>query len=191
MKKYIGLFIIALIVTANAFAQEEGSVDKDSRKKLTKEEKAELKKAEAEAMAKMVDSLIRERRFVLEADFLSNQNGNRIIVNNLINFIMVDSSDIVIQTASTTRPGGSNGMGGITTRGRITGYEVKKTGKNNQSYFIRLMANTTIGMYDIFFNINPSSATNATISGIRSGKLNYHGVIKSMEDSRVFKGMTI
>ncbi|HEX2395180.1 MAG TPA: DUF4251 domain-containing protein [Bacteroidales bacterium] len=191
MKKYISLMILAFLVLLTASAQEEGVVDSKSRRKLTKEERAELRKAEEQAVARMVDSLIENRKFVLEADFLSNQTGNRIIVNNLINFIIIDSSKIVIQTASTTGLGGYNGMGGVTTRGNITSYEVKKTGRNASVYYIRLLANTSIGPYDIFFNISPNSSTDATISGIRAGKLNYHGVIKPLESSKVFKGMAI
>jgi len=191
MKKYISLVLIALVVTVNVLAQEEGTVDSKSRRKLTKQERVELRKAEEEAISRMVDSLIQKRKFVLEADYLSNQTGNRIIVNNLINFIIVDSARIIIQTASTTGIGGYNGMGGITARGNITGFEVKRTGRNNEVFYIRLIATTSIGPYDIFFNILPNSMTDATISGIRSGKLNYHGYIKPLETSRVFKGMAI
>jgi hypothetical protein len=104
---------------------------------------------------------------------------------------LVDSANIIIQTASTSGVGGYNGMGGITARGNITAFEVKKTGRNNMSYYVRLMASTAIGPYDIFFNIMPNSVTDATISGIRAGRLNYHGVIKPLESSRVFKGMAI
>lgn len=191
MKKYISLLIIAFFVMLSAYAQEEGVVDNKSRRKLSKAEKAELRKAEEQVVARMVDSIIEKRKFVLEADFLSNQTGNRIIVNNLINFIIVDSSRIIIQTGSTTGLGGYNGMGGVTTRGNITSYEVKKTGRNSSVYYIRLLANTSIGTYDIFFNISPNSNSDATVSGIRAGKLNYHGVIKPLENSRVFKGMAI
>jgi hypothetical protein len=190
MKKYI-LILLALIFTAGAFAQEEGTVDPKLRRKLTKQERAEIRKTEEETMTRMVDSLIRNRKFVLEADFLSNQTGHRVVVNNLINFIIVDSGRVVIQTASTSGLGGYNGMGGITVRGRITGFEVKKTGRNKDVYYIRMLANTSVGPYDIFFNILPNSTTDATISGIRYGKLNYHGNIKPIEASRVFKGMAI
>lgn len=191
MKKYISILFLALSVIFGAYAQEESTTDPKLRKKLSKEEKAELKKVEREAVARMVDSLIEERKFVLEADFLSNQTGVRRVVNNLINFIVVDSNRIVIQTASTTGIGGPNAMGGITARGNISGFEVKRTGRNDTSYFIRLMANTAIGPYDIFFNISPDSNADATISGIRYGKLNYHGVIKPLEKSKVFQGMAI
>ena len=179
------------MIALYAFAQEEGTLDIKTTKKLTKEQRIEQKRLDEAVMAKIVDSLVEHRKFVLEADFLSNQSGQRVIVNNLLNFIMIDSSSIIIQFASTTGIGGPNGMGGVTARGRISSFEVKKTGKKKDIYYVRLMANTTIGIYDIFMSISPSSNTNATISGITRGKLNYHGNIKPLGQSRVFKGMSI
>ncbi len=191
MKKLVFLLIMVLSAGYTAYSQEDGTVDPKLKRKLTKEEKAIIKEAEERAMAQMVDSLIKERRFVLEAEYLSNQYGNRIVVNSLINFIIVDSNNIVIQIASTTGVGGYNGLGGITTRGRITSYEITKTGKARNNYAIRLMASTVIGTFDIFFNISPNSNTNATISGNSPGRLNYYGSIKPIEVSKVFKATAI
>ena len=190
MKKFIACIIIGTIALS-IFAQEEGTLDSQTTKKLTKEQKIEQRRIEEAAMSKIVDSIIEHRKFVLEADFLSNQSGYRVIANNLLNFILIDSSNIVIQIASNTGIGGPNGMGGITTRGHISSFEVRKTGKKKDIYYVRLMANTTIGIYDIFMNISPSSDTNATISGITPGKLNYHGQIKPLSKSKVFKAMSI
>jgi hypothetical protein len=190
MKKMLVSIIISLFAIYT-FSQQEGVVDVNTTKKLTKEQKLELRRAEEAATARMVDSLVAKRKFVLEADFLSNQTGNRVVVNSLINFIALDSSKIVIQIASTTGIGGPNGMGGVTTRGRISKLEVRKTGKNKDFYWIRLIANTTLGTYDISFNISPDSNTDASISGITPGKLNYHGYIKPLEKSKVYQGMTI
>lgn len=190
MKKYfVCLFFV--LITLTAFSQEERSVEATETKKLTKEQRAEQRRVAEEVMAKVVDSLIQQRKFVLEADFLSNQTGNRVSVNSLINFIIVDSSEIVIQIASTTGIGGPNGMGGVTTRGRISSFDVKKTGRNKDVYYIRLMANTTLGTYDIYLHVSPNSNTDASLSGLTPGKLNYHGMIKPMNKSKVFKGMTI
>lgn len=190
MKKYI-VSIVFVMIAILAFSQEERSIEAPETKKLTKEQRAEQRRLADEAMASVVDSIIQRRKFVLEADFLSNQSGNRVNVNSLLNFIIVDSSDIVIQVASTTGIGGPNGMGGVTTRGRISSFDVKKTGKNKDVYYIRLMANTTLGTYDIYLHVSPNSNADASLSGITPGKLNYHGMIKPMNKSRVFKGMAI
>jgi hypothetical protein len=190
MKKIVVL-ILSWLIAISAFSQEEGAVDSQTTKKLTKEQKMAIRQAEEEVMSRMVDSLVKVKRFVLEADYLSNQTGYRVHVSNLINFIIVDSARITIQIASTTGIGGPNGMGGITTNGYISSFDVKKAGKGRGYYIVRLMAMTSVGSYDIFLNISPSSNTDATISGVTHGKLNYHGVVKPMDKSRVFKAMSI
>lgn len=191
MKKYIVLIISVFILALQINAQEESRVENSTTRKLSKEQRMALRAAEEAALERMVDSLVKTKRFILEANYLSNQSGVRVTVNNLINFIIVDSSRIVIQFASNSSIGGPNGMGGITTNGRITSYDYKKVGKGKGYYSIRLMTMTSLGMYDIWLNINPSSSTDASISGNTYGKLNYHGVIKPIEMSRAFKGRTI
>jgi hypothetical protein len=190
MKKYIFLWILSFVLIS-AYSQEESAVDSKTTRELSKQQRIENKKMEEAALSKMVDSLVKYRQLVLEADYLSNQTGYRVIVNSLLNFIIVDSTDITIQIASTTGIGGPNGMGGITAVGHITRFEVNKVGKKSTYYSIRLVAMTSVGAYDILLSIFPSSNADATISGTTSGKLNYHGIIKSREKSKVYKGMSI
>lgn len=190
MKKYIILILMSLVVFS-AYSQEENSVDSKTTKKLTKQQKLEQRRAEEEATAKLVDWMVEQKRFVVEADYLSNQTGERINVSSMLNFIIVDSSKITIQIASTTGIGGPNGMGGVTTEGSISRFEIKKIGKTKNSYSIRLFTMTTLGSYDIFLNISPNGNTDASLSGNGGGRLNYHGVIVPIKKSRVFKGMSI
>lgn len=190
MKKLI-VSILVSMVALYCFSQQENAVDAQVTKKLTKEQRQELRRNEEAAMARLVDSMVQSRKFVLEADFLSDQTGNRVVVNSLINFIALDSSKIVIQIASTSGIGGPNGMGGVTTRGNVSKYEVRKTGKNKDVYWMRIIANTTLGTYDISLNISPTSDADASISGLRPGKLNYHGNIKPLGRSKVYQGMSI
>ena len=86
MKKYLFLIGMSLAVL-NAFAQEENSVDSETTKKLTKQQKSEQRKIEAEETAKMVDWMVQNKKFVLEANTISNQTGERHQVSSRINFI--------------------------------------------------------------------------------------------------------
>jgi hypothetical protein len=191
MKKFI-LFLGLSLVVAGAFAQEENSVDTKTTKKLTREEKKELKKREAEEMAKAVDWMIEHKKFVLEANFLSNQTGERVPVSSRINFIAIDSNKITIQLASTSGIGGANGMGGVTTDGTISNFKVSRIGKKTDNgYSIQVFSMTPLGNYDIFFMVSHSGNSDATISGSWNGKLNYHGYLVPLNKSKVFKGMSI
>lgn len=135
--------------------------------------------------------MVEQRKFVLEANYLSNETGQRFVVSSNLNFIKVDSSAITIQIASNTGYGGPNAMGGITTDGTISEYQVKRVGKTKESYSIRLFVSTGVGFYEIFMNISSDGLTTANISGLGSGKLNYHGEIVPISKSRVFKGRSI
>jgi hypothetical protein len=190
MKKILFLVGMSLAVL-NVFAQEENSVDRETTKKLTKAQKAEQRRIEAEETAKMVDWMVNNRKFVLEANQVSNQTGQRIPVSSRINFIAIDSNKITIQLASMSGIGGYNGMGGITTDGTITDFKIGQLGKKSNGYSIRVLAMTSIGSYDIFFSISPNSNADATVGGNWGGRINYHGFLIPLGKSKIFKGMSI
>jgi hypothetical protein len=189
MRKYIIVMIMSMAVLV-AYSQEDNSVDGKTTKKLTKQQKLEQKNAEEEATAKLVDLMVEQKKFVLEANYLSNQTGERVIVDNRLNFIVIDSSKIVIQLGSNTGLG-ANGVGGITADGTISRFDVRKIGKTQRSYSIHVYTMTHIGSYDIFFDISPSGNADASVSGTTRGKLNYHGKLVPLKQSRVYKGMAI
>lgn len=188
--KALGILIMVMMLFPAIYGQTEEAVDKKTQQQLLKEEKRKQREAEKAAMAALVDSMVNMRQFVLEADYLSNQYGNRVVVNSTLNFIMVDSTESVIQTASTSGFGGPNMMGGITADGNITRFEVTKLPKSN-SYSIKMMIMTSVGIYDVFFSISSDGLANATIGGNWGGKLNYHGRLVPLKTSRVYKGRSI
>lgn len=191
MRKLV-VILMAAVLAVPAFGQEEQSVDNRTARKLEREQRKLQEQVEAEAMSRLVDSLVNQRNFVLTANYLSNQYGDRIIVNENINFIYIDSTDIVIQYGSMGSPLiGYNGLGGVTTDGTITKFDVTKTGRNKDNYSIKITAMTTLGIYDIFFFISPDGNGTATIGGNTRGKLIYYGNVLPVEGTRIYKGSVI
>ena len=190
MKTYI-MLILAGMSALSAFAQEEGSVDSKTTKDLSRQQRIEQRRIDEEAAAKLVHQMVQQRQFVLEANMVGNQTGNRIMVNSRINFIAVDSTHITIQLASVSGIGGYNGMGGITAEGTISRFDIQKTGKTKNGYAIRLYTMTRIGSYDIFFTISPSGYADARISGTTRGKTNYYGKLVPLKQSKIYKAMSI
>lgn len=188
--KSIGIMLLVLMLFPVIYGQTEGTVDKKTQKRLLKEERKKQREAEMAETATLVDLMVTTRQFVLEADYLSNQYGRRIMVNSTLNFIIVDSTEGTLQTASMSGVGGSNMMGGVTAEGNITQYEVTKAAKS-KSYSVKLMIMTSIGIYDIFIAISPDGNANATIGGNWGGKLNYHGRLVPLRMSKVYKGRSI
>jgi hypothetical protein len=181
---------MVLMLFPAVYGQNEEAVDSKTQKQLLKEEKKKQREAEKEQQAALVDMMVNARRFVLEADYLSNQYGTRIVVNSTLNFIIVDTTKGTIQTASMSGVGGPNMMGGITADGNITQYELTKSPKN-QGYSLRMMIMTSVGIYDIFFTISSDGSATATLGGNWGGKLNFHGNLVPLGVSRIYKGRSV
>lgn len=188
MKKVILLSLAAMLSYA-VFSQVEDNVPSNEQKQLTKAEKKELRTLENEKRAELTQEMVKSRQFVLEADYIGNQTGNRIPVNSTINFVEVDTTHIVIQLGSMTGIG-YNGVGGITTEGQISSFKTTEN-KKGDAYTMRIITNTLLGNYDIVIFVNSYGNANATISGTTYGKLNYYGRIVPVLTSRIYKGRSL
>jgi hypothetical protein len=154
--------------------------------KLSRKEKKEVEKAQLAANFYVLDSLLNVRSFVLEADYLQNQYGDMVNVTSMLNFIKVNGSKGVLQTGSNMRMG-SNGVGGVTAEGNIGTWEISKNTKS-MSYSLRFNIVTNLGNFDIFMTVYSDTRASATISGYTSDKLTWNGHLKTINNSRVFKG---
>ena len=168
----IGLFLISF--TGN------------SQEKLSREEKKEIKRDKAYYNFQVVDSMIENKRFVLEADYLENKFGIRHPVSSLLNFIRVDSNDAVLQTGSDMYQG-YNDLGGVTAEGSIQGLKISKNMKD-LSFFLRFTVMTNIGIYDVAMTIHSDKYARAEISGLGPGKLIYSGRVLNPWESKAYKG---
>jgi hypothetical protein len=183
MKKIIlsktGLFLTLglLWISSDIYGQEF---------KLTRQEQREIRKAERVASFNFLDTLLENRSFVLEADYIQNKWGDRFIVPQMLNFIKVDSSYVVLQTGSNVRFG-YNGVGGVTAEGRASDWKLVRNFKN-LNYNLRFNVLTDIGVYDVLMWIGADKVARATITGLWPGSLTFDGYIKSLDNSRVFKG---
>lgn len=178
MKKIV--FILILAVTSSfAFAQNQD----DSN--MTRKEK---RKAELEKNYQLTKKMLEERNFVLESDFLQGRYGNRIPVSSTINFVMVEDSTGVIQVGS-NHGVGSNGVGGLTAKGRITKWEFEANDKK-KTFDLTMTVMTNIGIYDVHFWINPRGQATARLTGMRAGNLTFDGDIVALQNSAVYEGQS-
>jgi hypothetical protein len=180
--KHIAVILLSFfLVSVSVNAQEE---------KLSKREKRKLeRKTERERTYERTGHMLDSMKFVLEADYLDNQRGNRMVVSNTLNFIKVDSDNAVLQIGRNTGIG-NNGVGGTTAEGRISRYEVRKNEKK-KTYDVRMNVNTNIGHYDIFMMVTSDGSARATLTGIYPGKLIWDGDIVAIDESRIYKGRTL
>jgi hypothetical protein len=171
------LLIGLLLISVPGYSQD---------KKLSRNERKDLRKAEMAANYNVLNTLVGSMRFVLEADYLENKYGDKVPVSPLINFIMVNASDGVLQTGSNFRIG-YNGVGGITAEGTIGNFEFEKNDKS-LSYNVSFNILTNLGAYDIHMTVYSDFRARASISGVTSDKLVYTGRLEPLTKSKVYKG---
>lgn len=154
--------------------------------KLSRQERKEVRKAQMAANFHILDSLLNARSFVLEADYLQNQYGDRVFVSSNLNFIMVAQSNGVLQTGTDSRLG-YNGVGGVTAEGNIGTWEIHRDVKR-LSYRLHFSLLTNLGHYDVFMTVSSDNRASATITGLGPGKLTWEGHLNTLYNTRVFKG---
>ncbi len=175
------LLSVLLLISATAYSQDNRD------RKLSREERKELRHAEMAANFNFINDLLASKRFVVEADYLENKYGNKVPVSPMINFIMMNASEGVLQTGSNFRVG-YNGVGGVTAEGTIGDFEFSSNMKS-LSYTVKFDILTNLGSYDIIMNVYSDFRVRATISGVTSSKLIYTGKLEPLAKSKVHKGM--
>ena len=157
--------------------------------KPDKKERKEAKKTQLAANFYVQDSLLFERNFVLEADYLQNKIGEVLPVSNTLNFLKVDGARGILQTGSDYRSG-YNGFGGVTVDGNIDAYKIYKDLKSlNHRVTFNLLSN--LGSFNVDLNVSADNSASATITGTTSGRLTWRGHLKSLASSRAYKGAVI
>ncbi len=154
--------------------------------KLNRQEKKDLEQTKLKANFQAIDTLLERKTFVLEADFLRNRYGLPVPVTSVLNFILVDSSHVVLQTGSNYHRG-FNGVGGVTAEGNIQNYKVVKDSRN-LSFTVSFSVMTNVGIFDIFMTISADTSASATITGLSSGRLTWDGYFKNLYNTFVYKG---
>jgi hypothetical protein len=152
-------------------------------------EKSELRKSALMRNYDIIDSLFTNKSFVLEANYLANEYGDRIVVSPTINFIKVTDARGVLQTGVLSSLG-YNGVGGVTTSGDVGGWKVIANPKN-LSHYLHFSLQTTLGMYDISLTVTADNHATATLTGLTPGKLIFQGYLETPGNSRVYKGHEI
>jgi hypothetical protein len=169
------LVTVFLLITTDIFSQDI---------ELTREEKKEAKKAEAYMNFQSIDSMLMRKDFVLLANYLENQYGDRVMVTSSINFVKVEDGKAVLQTGTASSVG-YNGVGGVTAEGNINNWEINKNMKG-LTHSVKFDIMTNIGIYSIFLTVSSNNYAQAIITGLTRGKLVYTGRLEPASKSRVY-----
>jgi hypothetical protein len=154
--------------------------------KMSKQDRKEARRILMETNFKTLDTLLDRRNFVLEANYLQDNEGRRVVVTPLLNFIRVDTTMGVLQTGASFSSG-YNGVGGVTAEGKITNWNLTKDFRNS-SYFLRFSLVSNIGNFDISMIINAGNFAQATITSLSYGRFTWVGHLQPVYNSIIFKG---
>lgn len=182
--KYLSAFILVIIMAGNL--TEIYAQDFMNDAKVTRKEKKEARKAQLFANFKAIDTLLQNKTFVIEAQFLQDRYGMNIPVTSNLNFIRVEPETVVLQTGNNVGMG-YNGVGGVTAEGSLSNYKISSDEKH-LSHMVTFSAITQIGTYDIRMMVGADATVTASITGLTRGELTYKGNLVAPYNSRVYKG---
>ncbi|MBB6459964.1 DUF4251 domain-containing protein [Flammeovirga kamogawensis] len=197
--KYLFAFII-LFSSVNLFAQDTVKTkeltkselriqrkqqrlkEKQQRKLLTQQ----LEKMNHESAVVGIDSQL----FVLEATQAYDRYGNVENVNSTINFVKIVDDRAIFQLGFEGIVG-YNGVGGITMEGKISDYKVEKL--ENGRVTVKFNAMGPAMMVSMSFSLDgEGNYANVKVkSQTENIELNFRGVIKHMNQSRIYEGMKV
>ena len=182
--KRIVILIMAAFLVLPAFTQES----KKARKQAQKAARKEQKMKDDAATAAIIQASVQSRKFVLEAQFLADKSGQRVVVDPILNFIAVNEKKCTFQFGN-GRDAGYNGLGGVTVEGKLFDF---KTYVNKKGFYtVKFRVTSSTGTIFVNMNISPLGDVKATISGSTSSRLQYSGIIVPLEESRIYKGSRI
>jgi len=182
MKKSILLVVFfSFVISFMSFGQDK-KMSRKERRAMEKAKQAQLDSIYAIEIGHALDT----KKWVLEADRLSNRKGQTVNVNSNLNFVAIEGEEAYVQLGRDSGMG-PNGVGGVTVRANITKYEVKKSKKG--TYFIHVFASSSLGSFDIRIDMNATGQmASATIQGNSARRVTYSGQVVPVSRSTVYKG---
>ncbi|HHL57576.1 MAG TPA: DUF4251 domain-containing protein [Bacteroidetes bacterium] len=120
------LIILIMVFTASHVWAQESVKSSADKKKLTKSEKKKLKEEAEKADWEKYNQLIESRQFVFQATDIYTSSGTAPL-DQKTNFFYVIGDDAVIQLTfmGLQSVPTSNGLGGITSEGKVTKFNLK------------------------------------------------------------------
>lgn len=137
-----------------------------------------------------IEDVLKSRKFVLEAQKITDNEGLVNPANKKLCFVLLDSSKIVIQWIANCD---NNGLGGITMRGEVTSFDLKKEQIQKETqYTILLNCVMDMGRVkgDLNIVVHSKSHANAVLINNTSSlfipkEMKLLGKIVSLQSSRV------
>lgn len=181
--KTIAICIALVFVSSVVSVAQEKS-------KLSKKEKKELKKKQLQQQKETLLNLLESKQWVIEAHTVFDRYNQSYQINPTINFVGIKDTEAAIQLGFDGLIGW-NGVGGVTIDGEVTSYEIDE-GKEKNSPTVNLrFKGRASGSANINITVNTSGQATARVNGDFGGRITFSGMIRSLEESAIYKGQSL
>ncbi len=181
--KRITATVIILLITLAAMAQGQVPLTKEEKKILKREQKKQAERM----MSVNTSQALHSSQFILKADRVRGRGGSMFNVNPRINFVSVQGDEVYVQLGSDTGIG-YNGVGGVTLKGKVTGYTIEQD-KKNGNYYIQMNTLGTGGALTISMHVNVTGdMANAVVQTNWGSRVDFIGKVVPSGRLQVYRG---
>jgi hypothetical protein len=187
MKMYKNsVLLFTCLVSSFILLNVNDAISQDT-KKLTKKERREVQEKERENNLQKTLNLVNQLNFVLKTDYLIDKQGSQVTVDSKINFILIDTTNAVIQIGSGYDIG-DNGVGGITAEGKMTDWKIKVNNRQ-KSIYLSFNLSTLKYRFNVVILIDSDGKSKAYLSSMKKGtSISFIGNIVPLRGSGIYKG---
>jgi hypothetical protein len=156
--------------------------------KASKEQKKEQKEQENAEKMQALYKIVESRQFVVEANQVFGNAGDVFDVMPSVNFFAVDSSYSTMQL-SFIGIIGWNGIGGITSDGKLDKFELEELVGGKPITLYGSINSRSGGNVQFTMYVYSSGMANVTATGNWGNDITFQGRLFTLADSKVYKGI--
>ena len=134
---------------------------------------------------------IRNKDFVLEAENVTFNSGNTVLVSSTTNFISVKGNRAVVQISPSNFASGPNGVGGVTVDGIISDQQIRTDSKGRITFSMNVTGIGINAQVEIYMFPGSNQANATVYPNFNSNTVWLQGEIVPYENSNVFEGSSL
>ncbi len=196
MKSKMFIWILSVMLffggTFTTYAQDTVKLTKKELRKFERRKKKEEKERSSFKQRLKYAKMLKDQRFVFQANILFGPQGESYSVSPSINFLAVKGNQVVLQFGFEGVIGW-NGVGGLTSEGYLENYKFEPGKKKNSALSInsRVRPISTTGSPYFHLTVLDDGSAQLDVNMALGGHLRMSGYIVSLKKADIFKGQTL
>lgn len=180
MKKLIGIITLIMAISAGSGWAQESNKERKEKRRMEKQ-------AILEQNLDVFNEWIESKEFIILTNSITGRYGGTYNLQPNVNFIKVEGDEIIIQT-SQPHLIGSNGLGGLTTKGIITSMETTTDEQDKPISFMINYSTPALGIGSITFHVNGTGNASAYLRGNWGLMATFRGEFANPDSTNTYTG---